>query len=48
MIKLHSTEMLDWADPKDFDLDNYSNGSLIGCLLEVDFDCPDELRDYQR
>ena len=48
MIKLLSTGMLDWVDPKDFNLDNYSKGSPIGCLLEVDFDCPDELHDYQR
>ena len=30
---------------KDFNLDNYSNSSLIVCFLEVDLDYPDELHD---
>ena len=36
MMQLLPTEILDWVNPKDFNLDNYSNKSQIGCFLEVD------------
>ena len=39
------TEILDWVNPKDFSLDNYSNDCPIGCSLEVVLDYPDELHD---
>ena len=39
------TEILDWADPKDFNLDYYSKGSPIGCFIETDLNFPDELHD---
>ena len=42
MMQLFPTEILDWVDPKDFNLDNYSNDSPIGCFLEVDLDYPDD------
>ena len=44
-MQLLSTEILDWVDPKDFSLDNYSNNSPIGCFLKVDLGYVDELRD---
>ena len=43
MIQLFPTELLDWINQKDFNLDNYSNDSLIGCVLYVDLQYPDEL-----
>ena len=45
MIELLPTEILDWFNPKDFNLDNYSIDSPIRHLLEVDLDYPDELHD---
>ena len=45
MIELLPTEILDWFNPKDFNLDNYSIDSPIWHLLEVDLDYPDELHD---
>ena len=45
MMKLPPTEILDWINPNDFNLDNYSHGSPIGCFLEVYLDYPDELHD---
>ena len=35
--------LLDWVNPKDFNLDNHSINTPIGCFLEVDLDYPDEL-----
>ena len=43
MTQLLPTEILDWVNSKDFNLDNYSNNSLIGCFLQVDPYYPDEL-----
>ena len=37
--------LLDWVNPKDFNLDNHSINTPIGCFLEVDLDYPDELHD---
>ena len=45
MMQLLSTEILDWVDPKDFSLHNYSNNGLIGFFLKVDLDYPDGLHD---
>ena len=45
MMQFLPTEILDWVDSKDFNPDNYSNYSSIGCLLEVDLDYPDEWHD---
>ena len=36
MTQLPPTEILNWMNPKDFNPDNFSNNSLIGCFLEVD------------
>ena len=44
-MQLLQTEILDWADPKDFNLDFYSKGSPIGCFIETDLNFPDELHD---
>ena len=41
------TEILDWINPKDYNINNYSNNSPIGCFLEFDLDYPDELHDLQ-
>ena len=31
MMHLLPTEILDWVNSKDFNLDNFSHGSLISC-----------------
>ena len=46
MMQLLPTEILYWVNPKDFNLDNYSNDSPISCFLEVDLDYPDDLYDF--
>ena len=45
MMQLLPTKILDWVDPKGFNLDNYSKDGPIGCLLEVDLNHPDELHE---
>ena len=45
MMEPLPTEILDWVNPKYFNLDNHSIDSLIGCFLEVDLDYLDELHD---
>ena len=48
MMKLLLNEILEWVDPREFNLDNYSRINLdipIGCFTEVDLDYPDELHD---
>ena len=42
MMNLLPTEIYDQVNPKDFNLDNYSNDSPIGCFLEVVLDYPYE------
>ena len=32
-----------WINPKEFDLNNYTNNSSKGCVLEVDLKYPEEL-----
>ena len=36
MTQLPPAEILNWMNTKDFNPDNFSNNSLIGCFLEVD------------
>ena len=45
MMQLLPTEILDWVNSKDFNLDNCSNDSLIGCLLDAYLDYPNKLHD---
>ena len=45
MMQLVPSEIFDWVNPKNFNLDNYSNDSLTDCFLEDDLDYPDELQD---
>lgn len=45
MVHLLLTELPNWANPKYFNLYNCSNSNSIGCILKVDLDCLDELRD---
>ena len=45
MMQLLPTEMLDWVNPKDLNLHNYSNDSQIGYFLEVDLNYSKELHD---
>ena len=45
MMQLSPIETLDWVNPKDFNQDNYSNGTPIVCFLEVDLDYQDEFLD---
>ena len=45
MIKLLPIETLDWTNPKNFNLDNYSDNGSKGYFLEVDLDYPEELDD---
>ena len=45
MMQPLPTEILHWVNPKIFNLENYSEDSLIGCFLEVDLGYPDELHD---
>lgn len=41
MMQRLPTKILDWVKPKDFNLDNDSSDSLIGCFLELHLDYPD-------
>ena len=34
-----------WIDPKNFDLNKYSNNSWKGCILEIDLEYHEELRE---
>ena len=38
IMQILPTEILAWVNSKDFNLDHYSNGSLIDSFLEVDLD----------
>ena len=33
-----------WINPKEFDLNKYTSNCSKGCVLEVDLECPKELR----
>ena len=45
MIYLDTNEIFNWVNPKDFNQDNYSNDSPIGCFLEFNLDYLDKLYD---
>ena len=40
-MQLLPTEMLDWVNPKAFNVDNYSSNSPICCFLDLDLDYPE-------
>ena len=43
MSKCLSTSGFKWIDPTEFDLNEYTNNSLKGCVLEIDLEYPKEL-----
>ena len=45
MMHFLSTQMLDWVNPKDFNLNSYSNDIPIDFFLEIYLYYPDELHD---
>ena len=45
MSKFLPTSGFKWIDLEEFDLNNYTNNSSKGCVLEVDFEYPKELRE---
>ena len=47
MMQHTPTEILDWINPNDFNLNGCSKDSLIDCFLKIGFGYPDELRDMQ-
>ena len=42
-MQLLQTEIFDWVNQKNFNLDFYSNNNAIDCFLKVNFDYPDEM-----
>ena len=48
MSKFLRTSGFKWIDPKEFDLNKYTNNSLKGCVLEVDLEYPKGLHKLQR
>ena len=46
MMQLPKNKILDWVNPKIFNLDHDSGNNPIGCFLQVDLDYPDELHDF--
>ena len=45
MSKFLPTSGFKWIDPKEFDLNKYTNNSSKRCLLEVDLEYPKELHE---
>ena len=45
MPKFLLTSGFKWIDPKEFDLNKYTNNSLKGCVLEIDLEYPKELHE---
>ena len=45
LIQFLSTSGFRWIDPKEFDLNKYTSSSPKGCVLEVDLDYLDRLRE---
>ena len=45
MFKLLPTSGFKWIDPKEFDLNKYTSNNLKGCVLEVDLEYPEKLRE---
>ena len=39
------TSGFNWIDPKEFDLNKYTNNSSKGCVLEIDLEYPKELHE---
>ena len=44
MIYFDTNEIFNWVNPKDFNQDNYSNDSPIGCFLEFNLDYLDKAK----
>ena len=44
LSKFLLTSGFKWIDPKEFDLNKYTNNSLRGCVLEIDLEYPKELQ----
>ena len=47
MSKFFPTRGFNWIDPIEFDLDKYTITSSDGCIFEVDFEYPKELREIR-
>ena len=45
MMQFLPPEILDWSNSEKIILDNHHNDGLIGCLLQVHLDYPDEHHD---
>ena len=45
MFKFFPTNKFKWIDPKEFDLNKYSNNSSSGCVLEIDLEYSKEFRE---
>ena len=45
MSKFLLTSGFKWIDPKEFDLNKYTNNSSKGCVLEIDLEYPKELHE---
>ena len=45
MSKFLPTSGFKWTDLKEFDLNKYTSNSSKGCVLEVDLEYPEELRE---
>ena len=45
MSKFLPTSGFKWIDLKEFDLNKYTSNSSKGCVLEVDLEYPEELRE---
>ena len=43
LMQLLPTEILDWVNPKDLNLNNYSNDIPMLSFLEAELGCPDDL-----
>ena len=44
LSKFLLTSGFKWIDPKEFDLNKYTNNSSRGCVLEIDLEYPKELQ----
>ena len=47
MSKFFPTSGFKWIDPKEFDLNKYTNNSSKGCILENDLEYPKELHELR-
>ena len=45
VFKVLPTSRFKWIDPKEFDLNKYTNSSSKGCVFKVDLKYPEELRE---